>query len=215
MPTASNNPLRQVEAFVLAGGRSTRMGQDKALLRLHNRTLLEITLAKLPNPRIAGARPDLASYARIVPDIHPGCGPLGGIEAALLATAQPLNLFLPVDLPLLPPQFLHWMVHRAELTGALATIPRVNGRPQPLSAVYHRDLLPGITRSLTTNNYKVLSSITASANTHQIDIFDLEHLASVNPQWHTWSPTLIHRWFHNCNTPEDLSALENALVLTQ
>jgi molybdopterin-guanine dinucleotide biosynthesis protein A len=211
MPTPSNNPIPQIEAFVLAGGRSTRMGQDKALLRLHNRTLLEITLSKLPNPRIAAARPDLASYAPIVPDIHPGCGPLSGIEAALLATAQPLNLFLPVDLPLLPPQFLHWMVQRAELTGALATIPRVNGRPQPLSAVYHRDLLPGITRSLTTNNYKVLTSIAASTN--QIDLFDLEHLASTNSQWHTWSA--VHRWFHNCNTPEDLSALENALVLNQ
>jgi molybdopterin-guanine dinucleotide biosynthesis protein A len=43
---------------------------------------------------------------------------LSGIEAALAATTQPLNLFLPVDIPLLPARFLNWMLQRAEITGA-------------------------------------------------------------------------------------------------
>ena len=142
------------EGFVLAGGRSTRMRQDKALLQLAGRPLLELALDKLgalplaSAPRIAGARPELSSFAPVIADLHPGCGPLSGIEAALAASTMPLNVFLPVDMPLLPAQFLLWMLRRAEITGAVVTVPRINGWPQPLCAVYHRQLLDHITASL-------------------------------------------------------------------
>jgi molybdopterin-guanine dinucleotide biosynthesis protein A len=108
------------EGFVLAGGRSTRMGQDKALLQLAGRPLLDLALDKLralplaAAPRIAAARSDLSSHAGVIADLHPGCGPLSGIEAALAASTQPLNVFLPVDTPLLPAHFLLWMLERAE-----------------------------------------------------------------------------------------------------
>ena len=149
------------EGFVLAGGRSSRMGQDKALLQVGGRSLVEVALDKLccigvAAPRIAGARADLSAHAAVVPDLHPGCGPLSGIEAALAASKQALNLFLPVDMPLLPARFLSWMLLRAEITGALATVPRFNGQPQPLCAVYHRDLLGPITAALLAGNYKVM-----------------------------------------------------------
>jgi molybdenum cofactor guanylyltransferase len=207
--------LRAAEAFVLAGGRSTRMGQDKALLQVAGVSLLEHALDKLralgafATPRIVGARPDLSSYAPVVPDLHPGCGPLSGIEAALAATTQPLNLFLPVDLPLLPAGLLGWMLRRAEITGALATVPRVNGRPQPLCAVYHRDLLAGVTASLAAGNYKVMPVVMAAAQSRagEIDVFDVELLASTYPEMHRFSSLPLYRWFHNCNTPEDVTAI--------
>ena len=207
--------LCAAEAFVLAGGRSTRMGQDKALLQVAGRSLLELALDKLraldasATPRIAGSRPDLSSYAPVVPDLHPGCGPLSGIEAALAATAQPLNLFLPVDLPLLPARFLGWMLGRAETTGALVTVPRINGRPQPLCAVYHRDLLAGLTALLAAGNYKVMQVITAAAQSRAqaIDVFDVELLASTCPELHRFSSLPLYRWFHNCNTPEDITGI--------
>jgi molybdenum cofactor guanylyltransferase len=203
------------EAFVLAGGRSTRMGQDKTLLRVAGGSLLELALDKLralaldasATPRIAGTRPDLSSYAPVVPDLHSGCGPLSGIEAALAATTRPLNLFLPVDLPLLPAQFLDWMLRRAEITGALVTVPRANGRPQPLCAIYHRDLLPGVTALVAAGNYKVMPVVTGAAQSRSqaIDVFDVELLASTYPEMHRFSPLPLYRWFHNCNTPEDIT----------
>lgn len=209
--------LSVAEAFVLAGGRSTRMGQDKTLLQVAGRSLLELALDKLralglgapATPRIAGTRPDLSSYAPVVPDLHPGCGPLSGIEAALAATTRPLNLFLPVDLPLLPARFLSWMLRRAEITGALVTVPRANGRPQPLCAVYHRDLLAGLTALLAAGNYKVMPVITAAAQSRAqaIDVFDVELLASTYPEMNRFSPLPLYRWFHNCNTPEDITDL--------
>jgi molybdopterin-guanine dinucleotide biosynthesis protein A len=213
------------EGFVLAGGRSTRMGQDKALLSLAGRSLLDLALDKLRAlplagaPRIAAARSDLSAHAAVIGDLHPGCGPLSGIEAALAASAQPLNVFLPVDLPLLPPRFLLWMLERAAITGALVTVPRFNGRPQPLCAVYHQDLLGPITAMLLAGEHKVMHAVTAAARAHSpartIDIFDVELVASAHGQMAAFSPLPLYRWFHNCNTPEDVAGIENALVLTQ
>jgi molybdopterin-guanine dinucleotide biosynthesis protein A len=215
-----DNILRcRPEGFVLAGGRSTRMGQDKALLQVGGRSLLDLALDKLRSigvaaPRIAAARSDLSSHAPVVPDLHPGCGPLSGIEAALAATTQPLNLFLPVDMPLLPAQFLSWMMERAEITGAWATVPRSNGRPQPLCAVYHRDLLGPISASILSGNYKVMPAITAAVGESQaLDIFDTERLASTHPELLGFSRLALYHWFHNCNRPEDMPG--NALVWSQ
>ena len=134
---------------------------------------------------------------------------MSGIEAALAATAQPLNLFLPVDLPLLPARFLGWMLGRAETTGALVTVSRINGRPQPLCAVYHRDLLAGVTASLAAGNYKVMPVVTAAAQSRAqaIDVFDVELLASTCPELHRFSSLPLYRWFHNCNTPEDITGI--------
>jgi molybdopterin-guanine dinucleotide biosynthesis protein A len=189
-------------SFVLAGGRSTRMGQDKALLRIGGRSLLERALDKLPGARIAGARSDLSSFAPVIPDIHPDCGPLSGIEAALTASRSAFNVFLPVDMPLLPARFLPWMVERARITGALATVPRILGRPQPLCAVYQRDLLPSITAALESGQFKVMAAV------GRADLFDVEVLASTDRELPGFSALPVHRWFHNCNTPEDALVLE-------
>jgi molybdenum cofactor guanylyltransferase len=197
------------------------MGQDKAPLQLAGRSLLELALDKLRTlplaaaPRIAGAR---SEYADVIYDLHPGCGPLSGIESALAASTQPLNVFLPVDMPLLPPEFLLWMLRRARITGALVTLGRINGLPQPLCAVYHKHLLSHITASLLAGKHKVMPVVTAAASRHgsglgNIDLFDVERVGSA--QLSDFSPLPLYRWFHNCNTPSDMSGIENALVLTQ
>jgi molybdenum cofactor guanylyltransferase len=228
------DPVQPVaEGFVLAGGRSTRMGQDKALLPWGGRPLLEVALDKLralplaTAPRIAAARSDLSSHAGVVADLHPGCGPLSGIEAALAASSRPLNVFLPVDVPLLPAQFLLWMLQRAQTTGALVTVPRINGWPQALCAVYHRDVLGHISVSLVAGDYKVMPVVTAAAGplsqsprsqsprSQSMDVFDVELVASANAQLLAFSPLPLYRWFHNCNTPADMAAMGNALVWTQ
>jgi molybdopterin-guanine dinucleotide biosynthesis protein A len=197
------------------------MGHDKALLQVGGRSLVELALDNLRSvgvaePRIAGARTDLSSLAPVVPDLHPGCGPLSGIEAALAATTKALNLFLPVDMPLLPARFLHWMLLRAEITGALMTVPCINGWPQPLCAVYHKDLLRPMTASLLGGNYKVMPVVTAAAGQSQaVDVFDTERLTSSHPELLGFSPLPLYRWFHNCNLPEDMAGIGNALVLSQ
>jgi molybdopterin-guanine dinucleotide biosynthesis protein A len=197
-----------VNAFVLAGGQSTRMGRDKALLELHGRPLIEYALEKLRalnfSPYIIGPRPDLAAFAPVIPDIHRNAGPLGGIEAALHATDAEQNLFVPVDLPLLPIEFLRWMIDRVKRTNAAATIPRLQAQPQPLCAIYSKGLLPHAQAALAAGDNKVMHAVKRAAD---LDSFDMESIAASQSWTH---PIPLHRWFHNLNTPPDLekAALE-------
>ncbi len=202
-----------MNAFVLAGGQSTRMGRDKAMLPLGGRPLIEHALDKLRalgfSPRIVGSRSDLAAFAAVVPDRHPQAGPLGGIEAALAASDTEQNFFLPVDLPWLPLEFLRWMIDRANGTEALATIPRLQGRPQPLCAVYGKALLPYAQAALVADDAKVMRAVERAANATglRIDSFDVETVAAAQ----SWEqPLPLRRWFENINTPADFkkAALE-------
>ena len=93
-----------MNGFVLAGGRSTRMGTDKALLHYAGRPLIahavDLLRPRELNPTSWECDLILLLYAPVVEDLHPDCGPLGGIEAALASSSSDWNLFLPVDLPL-------------------------------------------------------------------------------------------------------------------
>jgi molybdopterin-guanine dinucleotide biosynthesis protein A len=195
-----------VNGFVLAGGRSTRMGTDKALLHYAGRPLIAHAVELLKSagvaPHIVGVRPDLAAYAPIVEDLHPGRGPLGGIEAALASSSSEWNLFLPVDLPLLPSVFLKYLIERARITGAAATIPTLAGEPEPLCTVYSRDLLAGIRESLESGSYKVMHGINRSAQPSEVDLFSVEAVAATRDDW-PLEP--LRRWFQNMNTPVDLT----------
>jgi molybdopterin-guanine dinucleotide biosynthesis protein A len=186
------------------------MGRDKALLAYAGRPLIEHAVTILTGagltPHIVGARPDLAGYAPVVEDLRPGCGPLGGLEAALTFSETELNVFLPVDLPLLPPAFLRYLLERAAITGAAATVPTLGGRPEPLCAVYRRDLLPGIAHALKSGEYKAMRAIenAVSAAQAEIDGFSVEAVAAARDNWATDLP---HRWFQNMNTPADMALI--------
>ena len=196
-----------MNGFVLAGGRSTRMGTDKALLHYAGLPLIEhaINLLKAAGvvPHIVGARPDLSAFAPVIEDLHPGCGPLGGIESALAASSSDANLLLPVDLPLLPPVFLRYLLERASITRASATIPTLGGRPEPLCAAYRRDLLTGIHASIKSGDYKVMHAIETTAKYSHVDLFSAEAVMATRSDWPLDPP--LYRWFQNLNTPADLA----------
>ena len=196
-----------MNGFVLAGGRSTRMGADKALLHYAGRPLIEHAVESLKavglEPHIVGVRPDLTAFAPVIEDLHPGCGPLGGIEAALASSGSEWNLFLPVDLPLLPHIFLRYLMERSAITGASATIPTVAGKQNPLCAVYRRDLLEGIRKSLEAGDFKVMRCIENAVGRSTSDCFGVEAVAATRDDW-PMNPPLRH-WFQNLNTPADLA----------
>jgi molybdenum cofactor guanylyltransferase len=125
-----------------------------------------------------------------------------------MSSREELNLFLPVDLPLLPIEFLQWMTDRARQTNALATIPHLLGRAQPLCAIYSRALLHCAQAALAAGDGKVMRAIEAAsvANGSKIDAFDVETIFSSLAPSSDWpqSPP-AHRWFNNLNTPEDIA----------
>jgi molybdopterin-guanine dinucleotide biosynthesis protein A len=195
------------EGWVLAGGQSVRMGQDKAAVALAGRPMLEHMLDKLGalglRTRVAGLRTPVAGVlAEVLSDAHPDCGPLSGMETALAKSEAALVLVLGVDLPLLEAEFLAWMLERATITGALATIPRAGGKPQPLCAVYRRELLGGVTESLEAGDYKAMGAVERAAGGVGIDFFDVEKVVATGAWRSEWP---AHWQFMNCNTPEDLS----------
>lgn len=141
-------------AVVLAGGRSTRMGRDKARLTLADgRTLLARQLGLI---RAAGAAEIFVSArpeqelelgdATLVIDRNPDCGPLGGIAAALAATSHPHLLVLAIDLARMPAAYLATLVVGRSPT--CGVIPLRQGRPEPLAAIYPREAAPLATQAL-------------------------------------------------------------------
>jgi molybdopterin-guanine dinucleotide biosynthesis protein A len=198
------------EGWVLAGGRSLRMGRDKARVELGGWPLLEIMLEKLRmlgvRARVAGLREPLDGVAgEVIADAHPDCGPLSGIETALSHSEAALVLVLAVDLPLLETQFLLWMLRRAETTGAMATVPRLLGEPQPLCAVYRRELRRGVTDALDAADYKVMVAVERALKNGELDCFDVERSAASGAWLLRHAP---HWQFMNCNTPEELALAE-------
>jgi molybdopterin-guanine dinucleotide biosynthesis protein A len=204
------------EGWVLAGGRSQRMGRDKAGVELAGISLLERMLGKLRQlglkARIAGMREPVEGVAaEVVTDLHPDCGPLSGMETALSSSETPLVMMLGVDLPLVDIGFLQWMLERAQVSGAVATIPRVLGQPQPLCAVYRRELLAGITRALNTGDYKTMTAVESAAAGASLNLFDVERAAAAG----AWDSALpAHCQFMNCNTREELAAAAALLART-
>ncbi len=128
-------------AVILAGGKSSRMGRDKAWLEVGGQPLLarQIQLARELGAReifISGrADADYAAFGYpVLRDKFAGAGPLAGIERALDAAALPLLLVLAVDLPEMSVEFLRGL--GAGCVENVGAIPRVNGNIEPLAAFY-------------------------------------------------------------------------------
>lgn len=135
-------PVQDLTAFVLAGGKSSRMGEDKAFLELKGKTMLDRALRNLraltPEAMIVGERSRFAAFGPVVEDVFRNRGPLGAIHAALTASATEFNLMLAVDLPFIEVAFLRYLVKQAQRTEALVTVPRAQGRLQPLCAIFRK-----------------------------------------------------------------------------
>ena len=134
--------MNAFSAFILAGGKSSRMRADKAFLELGGRTLLDRTLelarTVAENVTVIGDPAKFAAFAPVVPDIYLDRGPLAGIHAALLRSQTDLNLMLAVDLPFLDPRVLNYLLVQAKASSALVTVPFTAGHYQPLCAAYRK-----------------------------------------------------------------------------
>jgi molybdopterin-guanine dinucleotide biosynthesis protein A len=144
---------RPATLIVLAGGRSRRMGQDKALLPIDGRPLIERVVQALA-PHFAEVLVSVAEPGRYeflgrrtVVDRQPGEGPLMGLASALAASSHDVNLVVPCDAPDVSVPLALRLLRAAR--GADAAVPRTaEGRPEPLFAVYRRRTLPRLEAAL-------------------------------------------------------------------
>jgi len=199
---APNRPSRA--GFLLAGGKSTRMGADKAYLEFRGQTLLVRALTMMAavcdRVTITGDPAKFAQYGStkygpVVTDIFPGCGPLAGIHAALAHSSAEMNLMLAVDMPFVSAELLAFVYAAAENNAATVTVPRTSKGLQPLCAVYRRDFLPVAEQALRAGNYKIDAAFSAVST----QVIAAAELAVAG---------FSERSFFNVNTPDDRLAAE-------
>ena len=136
---------------ILAGGRSSRMGRDKATLRVGSRRLVDLVAARV-GPLFAERWIAVGSRALHPPrgwtavrDRFPGAGPLAGVHAAMRAARRPFLFVVACDMPSVSPRVVRFLWSRRGRAGA---VPEGPGGPEPLCAFYARSLLPAIERRL-------------------------------------------------------------------
>lgn len=188
-------------AVILAGGKSRRMGFNKALLDVEGRSLIQILADRvrpLASQAVISSNDDNAYRflnLPVIPDLYQNCGPLAGVHAAMLWLDCPLYIVLACDLPNLQPSHIRRLL---DLVGGYdAAIPRTgDGLAHPLSAVYRRTCLPVIENSLRQGAHKVIETFLGNAL----------QIRWVSPDEGRFKDTDLA----NINTPEDLQRLKIA-----
>lgn len=186
-------------AVIQAGGRSSRMGRDKALVRLGKMTLIEHVLERVKGLAeevlITTNRPEDYRFLGLplVNDENPAAGALEGLRTALSAAKGSRVLVVGCDMPFLSRPLLEHLFERSE--SAWVTVPRWNDRLQPLCAVYAPDCLPAIEECLELGQKRMI----AFHNQVELAIIDPEVVAEHDPEGLS---------FFNVNTPEELEKAE-------
>lgn len=148
---------------VLAGGKSSRMGEDKALMSFKDTTMLGHALDTLePYVQELMVIGDPKKYGHIHPntinDIRPPCGPLGGIATVLHYSSNDENLVIGCDMPNLS-KALFDHLSAFMLPGVDAVIPINKGDLEPLVGLYHRRCKGSFINSIDNSVYKMSDAL--------------------------------------------------------
>jgi molybdenum cofactor guanylyltransferase len=193
-------PATDLTVAIMAGGQSSRMGQDKSFVPFQGRPLIEVV-----RERVAGLGTELVvitnkpdEYAHLglpmYSDVYPNMGPLGGIYTAVYHARHPYTLVVACDMPWLNRDLLDYMIglrHQADII-----VPRWDKFPEPLHAIYSKACLPPILAQLQSGQLKVVRFY-GQVQVHFVDRPAIEQFDKDG------------RSFANLNTPEELSRAES------
>ncbi len=182
----------QITGIILAGGKSSRMGTDKAFLDFEGKTLLNHAIALLhihfPLLLISSNNNELSRLKiKVVNDEVLNCGPLGGVFSCLKQSETEWNFILSVDSPFVHSGFISAL--KNELIEVDAVVPVHKKGSEPLIAFYNKSCLPAMQKQLNSGNYK-MQSLLNEVNTKWVD----------SEKWIAKYPKI----FRNLNNPSDL-----------
>ena len=194
-----------VSGVALAGGRSKRLGRNKAIEKIGDQSLIERVVGKLSQvtsetvvvvaEESKAADLNLPPWVRTAVDLYPGTGSLGGIFTGLSAVKGNYGVVVACDMPFLNVDLIRFMLDI--VSDYDAVVPRLQGRPEPLHAVYSKSCVGPIERCLQADQLKIAIFFeqinVAYLEEDDIEAFDPSHLS-----------------FFNVNTQEDL---DKALAL--
>ena len=183
-----------VHGFVTAGGRSSRMGKDKAWLEIDGRPMVQRVIDEMlrvtPAVSVIANNPEYGRLGLpVLADLNSGVGPLEAIRVALASSLAPTVLLVGCDLPFVTAELLGFLL--AHVEGAQVTVPlSPEGQLEPLCAIYSTEVLGQVTALIETGERKV-SRLFDRVRTRLIPFEDLSHLAGAE------------RFFMNVNTQQD------------
>ena len=190
-------PSQKMSAIVLAGGKSARMKENKALLPIQGIPLIRRICRNLENhfqeiiiSAHAAEAFDFLPY-RVVVDEQPGQGPLMGICRGLEASTNPINFVIACDIPEIDIPFLHRMM---DYTDRYEMVVPVSGKDkyEPLFAFYHKNLIPRIKNLLKQQTRQIIQLFPLA----QVKYIPLENTG----------------WYYNLNNPVDYQKYIQSLI---
>jgi len=154
----------KISGIILAGGKSSRMGKNKALLEIDGLTLIERVAAIMSGVCseiiIAGDSSGTLNRpgCRSVPDIYPGCGPLSGIHAGLSAAKNQYSFIAACDMPFVDEKLMRKIIDQVE-DGYEAVILKTGKFYEPLFSLYGKGYMRAAETSIEKGIYKVTASL--------------------------------------------------------
>jgi molybdopterin-guanine dinucleotide biosynthesis protein A len=154
-----NVPFGDVAGVILAGGKSSRYGKNKALVEIEGISLIERVTAVMQSLFqhliIITNTPDEYAHLKLPmqEDLIKGLGPLGGIFTALMSITDVAGFFVACDMPFLNPGLIRYMVDVKENFDAV--VPRIHGNIEAIHALYSKRCLPNIRRLIDARQYQV------------------------------------------------------------
>ena len=189
---------------ILAGGQSSRMGQNKALLPIDDHTIIE-RVAKALKPTVSSlwiAGNDTADYSFLqlssVPDKFPGQGPLAGLHAALSQISSEWYVISACDLPFASTVLMEYLIEQTRIEGTQAVIPIQDGRIHPLYAVYHCSVLPSLQTALEHNQRRVRDWL----DQQQVKYVEIESLYATQSNILSSFQSISEYSLYNMNDPQ-------------
>ena len=194
-----------VTGVLLAGGKSRRMGEDKRYLVVGEQTLLERGLGVLRSifqevlVVIAQDSLPLGVDARVVRDLVPDCGSLGGLYTGLTQATTPYIFVVACDMPFLDPAVITQFTSRR--ASADIVIAKLAARLHPMHALYGKGCLPVLEQMIRARQLKIQEMV--SHGSLRVQYVTEADLLTIDPFWHS---------FQNVNTPADLEAARSLLT---
>ena len=183
-----------ITAAILAGGASSRMKCDKALLPYRGERFIERIFRQLsgifPEVILVTNSPEMYRFlpCRIVADIYPGMGALAGIHSGLTHGASAYVFVVACDMPDLNGRLIQLLVSRAE--GVDVVIPESENGLEPLHAIYGKGCLTAMNEALLSGKSKIV----ACFGQLKVDVVSRREIAAIDPAFSS---------FRNINTPEE------------
>ncbi len=185
---AQGGYTKPITSILLAGGRSARLGRDKAFLQVNGQFLIERILRRLgqiSEETIIVAN-EVDRYEQfegiVITDVSPGKGALGGIFSGLTRASNHHSLVVACDMPFLNVSLLRYMQGLAADYDVV--IPRVGGLTEALHAIYSKNCLPFIERQLQMGDLRIVHFFpqvrVRYVEQEEIETFDPEHLSFLN-----------------------------------